>query len=126
MKKHITAFYIETLLMITVLVVVMVVLSGVFGAARAKSADAKHLTKAVSLAESAAEAVSASESTGELRELLSGLGQTGMDGDNVTLSDGEYRVEITWEPENGIVSSAVTVFWRDKEIYSLETAVCLG
>ena len=69
-KEHITAFYLETLLMIAVFISIILVLTRVFGSARAQSARAKHLTEAVTLAQNTAEAVSASGSAKELRALL--------------------------------------------------------
>lgn len=126
MKKHITAFYFETLLLILVFVAVILALSTVFGAARARSADAERLTKAVGMAENAAEAVAASSDAEELCELLSRTGDAELDEAGVTVRDGEYRAQITWEPGSGIAYSVVTVFWNDREIYGLETAVCLS
>ena len=69
-KGHITAFYLETLLMIVVFVSIILVLTRVFGSARAQSAKAKHLTAAVTLAQSTAEAVSAAGSPQDLHQLL--------------------------------------------------------
>lgn len=126
MKKHITAFYFETLLMILVFVAMILVLSGVFGGARARSAEARHLTKAVDIAGSAAEAVAASKSPEELERTLGALGETTREDGKLTLREGEYLTEVTWEPEGELAESVITVFWDGREVYSLATAVFTG
>lgn len=70
-RQHITAFYLETLLMIVVFLSIILVLTRVFGRARAQSARAQALTQAVTLAQSTAEAVSASRDPQELCGILS-------------------------------------------------------
>ena len=69
-KQHITAFYLETLLMIVVFISIILVLTRVFGRARLQSVEAKRLTAAVTLAQNTAEAVSASGSPQDLLDLL--------------------------------------------------------
>ena len=69
-KQHITAFYLETLLMIVVFISIILVLTRVFGSARVQSVEAKQLTSAVTLAQNTAEAVSASRSPEELLQIL--------------------------------------------------------
>ena len=69
-KQHITAFYLETLLMIVVFISIILVLTRVFGSARVQSVQAKELTTAVTLAQNTAEAVSASGSPQELQAIL--------------------------------------------------------
>ena len=61
MKKngHITAFYLETLLLIVVFIGIILILTQVFGLGRVQSVEAGRLTDAVILAQNAAEAVSA-------------------------------------------------------------------
>ena len=122
MKKHITAFYLETLLLVMVFVVVILVITGVFGGARARSAQAQHLTQAVMLAENAAEAVSAADSLETVQSLL-GEEETQLSENLLTVHYNEYQVDITWQPEGQIVSSTITVSWGGNEIYSLKTAV---
>ena len=58
MKKHshITGFYLETLMLIVVFVLIILVLTQVFGLAQMQSTRAKHLNGAVVLAQTAAEA----------------------------------------------------------------------
>ena len=69
-KQHITAFYLETLLMIVVFISIILVLTRVFGRARLQSVEAKRLTAGVTLAQNTAEAVSASGSPQDLLDLL--------------------------------------------------------
>ena len=63
MKKRgeITAFYVETLLMVLVMIGILLVLAKVFGLAKGESVRAKRLTEAVTLAASTAEVLSAEE-----------------------------------------------------------------
>ena len=61
-RQKMLSFYVEALLMILIFVTVILVLTGVFGAARSQSAEAKRLSQAVTLAANAAEAVSAVDS----------------------------------------------------------------
>ena len=61
-KQLLTSFYLEAVLLIAVFVAMILVLTGVFGAARTQSAAARRLTQAVTLAANAAEAVSAADS----------------------------------------------------------------
>lgn len=126
MRKHITAFYLETLLLIVVLVAVILTLTVVFGGARAESVRASRLNQAVILAENAAEAVAASDSLEAVQRLLDENGNTRADGDTLTAFYDEFQVHITWVPEGALVSSTVTVLWNDEEIYTLETAVYTG
>lgn len=69
-KRQITTFYLETLLMMVVFVSIIMVLTRVFGGARARSLQAEHLTNAVTLAQNTAEAVSASGTPGDLCAIL--------------------------------------------------------
>ena len=69
-RRHITAFYLETLILIIVFIGVILVLVRVFGISREKSETARLLTGAVSLSENAAEAVAASASPEEAAALL--------------------------------------------------------
>lgn len=69
-KQHITAFYLETLLMIAVVISIILVLTKVFGGARVQSTRAKRLTDSVTLAQNTAEAVSLSHTPQELHDLL--------------------------------------------------------
>ena len=149
MKKNgqITAFYIETLLLIVVFLAIILVLTQVFGLARQQSIAAGRLTDAVTLAGNAAEAFSAGAGPEELLHLLN-------ENDNaVRLPDkacitayydhdrnpdpqhgtaptgqGSYRVDVNWEEkatETGTMLAAVIeVFCGEsgEAVYRLETS----
>lgn len=121
--KNITSFYMETLPLIAAFAVIILVLTAVFGGARVESVRAGRLTQAVILAERAAEAVSASESLEDVQALLDEDGNTQLGDDLLTVSNDEYNIEITWEPDGAVVSSTITVYVADEVIYTLDTAV---
>ena len=68
--RSMTAFYIETVLMVIIFVLIILVMSRVLGLAKLQSADSDQMTNAVCLAQNAAEAVAASDSEEELLKLL--------------------------------------------------------
>ena len=70
MKKSITAFYVESVLLVAAFTAVLLILSAVFGYARAESRAARRLNSAVCLAENAAEAFAAAPSGEGLLRLL--------------------------------------------------------
>lgn len=69
-KRQITAFYLETLLIMVVFVSITMVLTRVFGSASVRSMQAESLTNAVTLAQNTAEAVSAARDPQDLCTLL--------------------------------------------------------
>ena len=140
MKKqsHITGFYLETLMLIVVFVLIILVLTQVFGLAQMQNTRAKQLNGAVILAQNAAEAAAASETPEELLKLLNENGNAvpmtepagvtvRYDRDLNPDAEGNYRVDVTWLPEeteNGIlVHSVAEVRCDDAEapVYRLET-----
>ena len=140
MKKqsHITGFYLETLMLIVVFVLIILVLTQVFGLAQMQSTRAKQLNGAVILAQNAAEAVAASETPEELLKLLNENGNAvpmsepagvtaRYDRELNPDAEGNYRVDVTWLPEeteNGIlVHSVAEVRCEETEapVYRLET-----
>ena len=140
MKKNITAFYVETLLLIAVFIAVLLVLTQVFGAAKVQTTQAKLLTNGVCLAENAAETFSQSDCPETLATLLDQSGNTRRDGQTVTAAydldmtpdpDGTLVVIVVWDPaatETGtLVSGHIQVLRQDTgdQIYALETAVYL-
>ncbi len=139
-KRHFTNFYMETLVLVVVFIVVILVLTRVFALAGGMSTRAEILTGAVHLAENAAEAVSASGSPEDLRGLLEENGNAGevREGENCLLSfrydddlnpvpGGSFRVEVSWQPEAGgsFAESKVAVYWMEETepVFALETAV---
>ena len=123
MRKQLTAFYMETLLLLAAFMAIVLVLVSVFGGARQQSTQAAQLTHAVRLAENAAEAVASVDSVDALQELLSQEGSTRLDGGVLTVLYDDYELAITWEPEGALVNNAITVSRNGEEIYTLETAV---
>lgn len=143
-KRHITAFYMEILVLITVFMVVILILTKVFALSRQQSARAEILTNSVCLAENMGELLAASDSE---EMFFAQLGRNG----NVDISTeqghkvfyaqyddemrpavtGSYKVAIEWIPEERaegtFVQGIITVYWmEDKEpVYSLETGVFL-
>lgn len=133
MKNRVTSFYVETLILILVFVAVILTLTQVFGMAKKQSEEAKLLTGAVTLAQNAAEAFPAAESSEALLKLLDEGGNAFLDNDTVTAS---YDADMTPDPEGVLqvvvkrrsasqwtASGTIRVIRRDTghEIYSLET-----
>ena len=137
-KQHLISFYLESLLLIAFFVAMILVLTGVFGAARAKSAQARRLTQAVTLAANAAEAVSGADSLAQAAALLD-------EGGNVRIADGQLqadyladgspcldgagalRVCVSWEPsapDGSLITSRIDVYAAEDTapLYTLETA----
>lgn len=143
-KRHMSNFYIETLILVVIFIAVILMLTKVFALSRRMSIRAGLLTKAVHLAENAAEAVAASQGPKTLQELLEESGNTRLseegegavldvwyDGEMNPVRDGGFRVEITWKEEQNrpdFASGTVCVYWLEEEepIYSLETGIYFG
>ena len=140
MKKHshITGFYLETLMLIVVFLVIILVLTQVFGLAQMQSTKAKRLTGAVILAQNAAEAVSASKTPEDLLALLNDdnnafpmtdtAGVTACYDINLNPdAGGIYRVDVSWiqeEAGNGTMIRSVAEVRCDETeapVYRLET-----
>lgn len=140
MKKHshTTGFYLETLMLIVVFLLIILFLTQVFGLAQMQSTRAKRLNGAVILAQNAAEAVSASETPEDLLALLNAndnafpmtdtAGVTARyDGELNPDAKGIYRLDVTWLPEkteNGtMIRSMAEVRCDETEapVYRLET-----
>ena len=138
MMRRNTAFYISTLFLLLLFMVILAILTGVFSQARQKSIEAQQLTAATELAKNAAEAVSAARDQAGLLTLLTqnsntNIDQTGIcaayDKDLQPSAEGFYRVYITYEPEarpgGTLVNSIVTVKTAGaaEALCSLSTAV---
>ncbi|MBE6726184.1 MAG: hypothetical protein E7576_13500 [Ruminococcaceae bacterium] len=132
MKKHITSFYVETLILILVFVAVILTLTQVFGMAKKQSEEAKLLTSAVTLAQNAAEAFSAADSAESLFTLLDEGGNAALEGEIVTAAygadgkpdpNGVLRVEIKRVSDSRwLAIGYIRVLRTDSgdEIYSLK------
>ncbi|MBQ9157236.1 MAG: hypothetical protein IJ137_10705 [Eubacterium sp.] len=146
MKKnqHITAFYLETILLIVVFMAIIMVLTNVFGAGRRQTVRARRLNNAVCLAENAAEAVSASDSLDKLETLLNQADnarrlEEGMSPGLVARYDenmspdpeGHYMVLVSWTTAGSsvragdYVESTIKVIYEglDEPLYVLDTGV---
>ena len=147
--RHMTAFYLETVLMVIIFVLVIAALAQVFSLARTESRQAQQLTNAVCLAQNAAEAVAAAGSVDELGQLLQENGNVTVQKDGLTAwYDGSLqpvsaeaaaadpqamRLEATWEPgkraagAGTMVTSAITVYEgaAQEPVYTLDTGVYL-
>lgn len=149
--KHMTAFYVETVLMAIIFVLVITILAQVFSTAKIHSHEAQQMTNAVCLAQNAAEAVAMADSEKELRQLLDENGTVAKggtaDADAVLTAyyNGEMkpvtekeavmdaralRLEATWKEEasetagvGSFVTSDISVYdVAEKEpIYTLNT-----
>lgn len=143
MKKNgpITAFYLETLLLIVVFIGIILVLTQVFGLSRTQSREAARLTDAVILAQNAAEAVSAAKSPQEAAALLAqetGTWGMAVKGNGFLVRfdrslrpepEGNYTVLVSWNDEgDGFVRSQINVFYGTERnpLYTLETAAFHG
>ena len=138
-SRHLTAFYVETLLLTVTLILVAMVLTRMFGLGSLESSSAKTLTAAVGLAENAAEAMSASESPQDLLEILDENNNAVCEDTVVTAyydadfapasKDGHsFAVSVLWEPDpsvSGLVNGTILVTddAGGSEIYRLTTAV---
>ena len=142
MKKNgpITAFYLETLLLIVVFIGIILVLTQVFGLSRTQSREARRLTDAVILAQNGAEAVSA-KSPQEAAALLAqetGTWGTAVKGNGFLVRfdrslrpdpEGNYTVLVSWDDEgDGFVRSQINVFYGAERnpLYTLGTAAFHG
>ena len=135
-KEHITAFYLETLLLIMVFVGIILVLTQIFGLARTRSSDAKDKTSAVCLCQNAAESFSAASSRKELLSLLNEKDNARETGENMlecrydkTMHpdpQGDLAVTIHWDIRGKMRYGTIETKEADRTIYSLDTAVCDG
>ncbi|MBQ3481464.1 MAG: hypothetical protein IJH48_03885 [Oscillospiraceae bacterium] len=137
-KQLLTSFYVEALLLIAAFVAMVLVLTAVFGTARAKSVEAYRLTRAVTLAANAAEAVSAADSLEQAAALLDEGGNVRLaagqieaayhaDGSPCPDGSGALRLTVSWEPspeDAALVVNRIAVFSADTQavVYTLETA----
>ena len=137
-RQQLSSFYLEALLLLSAFVAMILVLTGVFGAARARRAEARRLTQAVTLAANAAEAVSAADSPeqaavlldegGNVRVTANGLEADYLaDGSPCPDGNGALRLTVSWEPsaeDAALVVSRIAVYAarEDTPVYTLETA----
>ena len=143
-ERHMTAFYLETVLMVIIFVLVILVMARVLGIAKLQSVEAEQMTNAVCLAQNAAEAAASSDSEKELLALLDENGNASLDESGGTPvvkvrydsgmrpdPNGPLQVEISWEPADEgagtFVTNEISVY-RDggkTPVYSLDAGVYL-
>ncbi len=143
-KKHITAFYMEMLVLVAVFIGVILILTQVFALSRQQSAKARTLTDSVRLAENAAEMMAASDSE---ESFLAFFGKDGnvkvleedghrvyqarYDDDMMPAAEGSFLVNVEWISEKGtagdFVRGLITVYRNGNEepVYTLETSMFL-
>lgn len=127
-KGEITAFYIETLIMITVMMGILLVMTQILGLSKQGNIKAHRLTQAVTIAQSAAETASAAE---DLEDFQQALGLEAFElvkesDDSQICSgiyhwDSDFRIRITRTSEDGLRTDRIQVFpvSGTEEIYSL-------
>ena len=137
-KQQMTAFYLEALLLVLVFVAMILVLTGVFGAARVQSREARLLNSAVTLASNGAEAFAAAGSPEALAAILDENGNARVTQSGVcagyeedlspsAAADAPMRLELSWEKDGaapGLVRSRIRVSasGSNEPLYTLETA----
>lgn len=126
-KRHFTSFYVETLILVLVFMLIILVLTRVFGAARTMSADAADLSQAVRIAENIAESVS-SRNNGDVNPLSSAyvtpLPQSQRYDDTMRpAADGEYLAEVSYEYDGMVTVCHIEISRGGRSIYTLDTAV---
>lgn len=133
------AFYVETLLLVLFLLFCLTVLVRMLGAARQLSREARQLSRAVQIAQNAAEQLAASASREDwarrlgAREEADGTLTVGCDAQGVPAADGTeeiYRLScrLDAEPrERGVMLTAhLSVLCGQEIIYELDTQKYLG
>jgi len=142
-KGHITAFYIETLIMITVMMGILLVMTQILGISKQGNVQARRLTQAVTIAQSAAETASYASDLEIFREALElEAFEFVRQDDGSQICEGiyhwikqapagnasqkaaaqtDYRIRITRTGEEGLRTDTIQVFPLSgtEEIYSL-------
>ena len=122
-RTQLTAFYLETLIMIVIMIGILLVLTQVLGSSRRQSAQAKRVTEAVTIAQSVAEAAARTEDLSEVQKTLEldSFKAEGNVGENQTCEglwrwehktvDQEENVQVSYLETDYRVS--VTRTWQD-------------
>ena len=142
-QNSMTILFIETLTLLVIFTIVIIALMKGFLFAGKLSREADSLSKAVHLAENAAEMVSASESGETLLSLLNENGnayvlkqtddiciyRAAYDTDMNPASGGTFYADVSWKPgQDGLVKSTVAVYRNNEKepIYSLDLTVYIN
>ena len=123
------SFYIEIVLMLIISVLAITILANAFSRSDLNSRKAKHLSDAVTLAASGAEAFLASSSEEDLLKVLNeeenAFAEDGVtayyDDDLNPSADGKMKMNIRWDEADGFVNGTVTVYYGNEAVYDLET-----
>ncbi len=137
-RRAITAFYVETLLMIVVFIGIMMVLTRILVLSKMQEKKAQHLTEAVTVAANVAEALSASDEIEEAIKVLdleegafekpgriyAGTYRISKEGKDDTL----YKVRITKTEEGKIAHHLIEIFTGNEKdpVYQLTTDQSTG
>lgn len=129
------AFYLETLVLVALLVAVILTVTVCFARAENTRQEARLLTGAVELAKNAAEAAAEAADETQLAHILTENNNCVREKEGLTLRyDGDFQpdpageifLKITWQAaENGLVTYDISVE-KDRALYALETAVYRG
>ena len=135
-NSHITAFYLETLLLIVIFLAIILLLTNIIGLGRVQSASAKELTSAVTLAQNAAEVFCTAETPEEAAAILNEDGtarltdgslEAGYNADMTPCSpeDPDLLLRVAWQPaaQDGLVNYQISVLHEEKTVYEMTTAV---
>ena len=132
-RKNITAFYVETLILIIAFVAVILLITSVFGKAKTESTNAKVLTSSVCIAENAAEVFSARPDIEGIAGIL-GKGNVieksdtklvlGYDSDMREDPDGVLNLNIQLSEKNDLSYCDICVINGEtgETVYTLKTA----
>ena len=143
-ERRMTAFYLETVLMVIIFVLVILIMVRVLGIAKLQSARADQMTSAVCLAQNAAEAAASSDSEQELLKLLDENGNAALEKDGGTSfvtagydaqmrpdKSGPLKVEVSWDPAKSgsgtFITNDINVYYGggSDPLYSLDAGVYL-
>jgi hypothetical protein len=134
-NKEKFVFYLETFLLTVSFVLVIVVLSSFLVRSSRKTVYARDLTNLVCLSENVAETTKAADSLEELYELLNENGNASYEGEKIVVTydeelkpakDGRYRLTVSYQIEDEMVTADIDASVKDTVIYELELAQYKG
>ena len=131
---HVTAFYVETLVMIAVLMGILLILASVFGLSRRESVHARRLTEAVTAAQNVAETLSVSRDFGSccqklgLEDISLDSGEEGQEECSGSLKDASCFVRVLRKWKSGTMAEhEIRIYDASGQelIYELDTSCYL-
>ena len=136
-RRAVTAFYVETLMMILVFIGIMMVLTRIFVLSKTQENEARNLTRAVTIAGNVAEGLSLSD------DVETNMKKTGLEGSLVENTEKKkiyegkwtwpgknpgqkgqnYKVRITLTRDRKMVHHLIQIYCGDekKPVYTIET-----